>query len=55
MAPSTRGDAAPPRTRRPIGPGSSASTGPTQAPTIMQMAAPENQATRASATPKMPY
>jgi hypothetical protein len=33
-APSTRGDAALLRTRRPMGPGSSASTDPAQAPTI---------------------
>ena len=38
----------------PTGPVSSARTGPAHAPTRMQMAAPENQVTRASATPKKP-
>ena len=44
-----------PRTRAPTPPLSSASTGPAHAPTMTQIAAPENQDTRASATPKKPY
>ena len=38
----------------PTRPVSSANTGPAHAPTRMQIAAPENQVTNASATPKKP-
>src|SRR5262249_25527927 len=54
-APGTRTDGTRPRTQRPIRPGSSANTGAAQAPTTTQIAAPLNQVTRASETPKNPY
>ena len=53
-APSTSSEGAPKRRNAPSGPESSTSTGPAQAPRMMQIAAPENQVTSDRATPKKP-
>jgi ribulose-5-phosphate 4-epimerase/fuculose-1-phosphate aldolase len=54
-APATSTSARPrPRTIRPSGPLSSATTGAAHAPTTMMIAAPDNQVTSESATPKKP-
>ena len=53
-APGSRTSGRPPRMNLPSDPGSSANTAPAHAPTRMAMAAPENQVTSASATPKKP-
>ncbi len=53
-APSTRSDSAPNLASRPSTPVSSTSTGPAQAPIMMQIAAPENHETSEMAIPKNP-
>ncbi len=53
-APATKVDPSPPRMWVPSQPSSSASTGPKQAPTRMQIAAPENQVTSDRPMPKKP-
>ena len=52
--PGLRTRSSPPRMSVPTRPASSANTGPAHAPTKTQIAAPENQVTRARATPKKP-